>query len=157
MNEDQKNRFDALMKLVDFREARVRARQVYEFQVSIAVWAVLAGAIIGLKTRPGEIWFYVLLPSIVTWHAVFWISQITVRNRCDQNLSQFYAAHAEHMIFNRPHLPEIRPKSIYELDWSERWLRALWGTNSWSATFQICATVILAVGVYLFAGVPGTP
>jgi hypothetical protein len=42
---EDKDQFDALMQLAEFRMARQRARRELEWKMSLSLWALLVGAI----------------------------------------------------------------------------------------------------------------
>ena len=49
MKQEEKDHFDACMKMVDFRMKRIESRRQHEWKVTVAVWALLAAGILNLK------------------------------------------------------------------------------------------------------------
>jgi hypothetical protein len=96
-NMTDREHFDSLMKLADFRFARWRDRRKYEWRTSAGLWAVLAAAVIYLKPNSYEalIVVGVLLIVAVLGHAWFWVRLNWVSGEMDIRTAFYFAEHAE--------------------------------------------------------------
>jgi hypothetical protein len=148
-----KERFDALMKLVDFRMSRIADRRDHEWKVTVALWALLAAATIYLRplenAGPCEHRLVAaILSAIVLGHAFLWVGNHWKRSKEDILISFFYSERAHDLA-----LGPLKEKS--EALWgkaapwphdSDLRLRFLQEPRCWA---QIVTTAVLALGVGL--------
>jgi len=158
----KKDEFDALMKLADFRFKRWADRRQYEWKVSLALWAGLAGAAVVLKTTgvmqalknaPPSLWIVLGALLLLMWvgHAWKWVFWNWKRNQADINLAFFFADTAEGILRKSNSPKPIEPLPRKQSDTNDdfrTFCRAV------PCQFQIAATFILAIilGIYLFLG-----
>jgi hypothetical protein len=143
MDEENKRRFDALMKLADFRRERQANRRQHEWKVTVGLWALLAAGIAYPPKCP--IWALVFaLIVVVIAHAFLWVRWVWVGSTKDAKLAFFYAEHAEKMAL--PGSPD--PEQRFEMDLCRELFGFLGEAGCW---FQIIATILLAFGVGLKA------
>lgn len=87
-----KNQFDALMRLNEFRFERWQDRRKYEWRVSLGLWALMAAATYYKKTLipplPNSI-VVVILVIIVLVHT-YWVRSNLDRNQKDINSAFYY-------------------------------------------------------------------
>jgi hypothetical protein len=105
MTPENRQRFDALMKLSDFRFARWQNRRAVELKISYAFWAILAAAATLDKIHkvPWP-WVLTFLIVAVLLHA-FWIRTNWISNEMDIRTAFHFAEHAE-KITGLPDAPE---------------------------------------------------
>ena len=142
---EPKDRFDAYMKLSDFRVHRWDARREFEIKVSVALWALLAATAAVLKVRPDSVLLAALLLIVVAGHALFFLVPIWTSNKLDIETAFCYAEMAERELSSSI---QVRPKPAALRGWSS-WKGA---ASDWGVRFQILTTTILALGVWLLAG-----
>lgn len=153
MEEDfDKDRFDALMELADFRFKRVTNRRQFEWKVTVGIWAVLAAGIVSSKAQSQPLTQHQLifpLIALVFGHAFLWVGSHWVRSTADLKFAFYYAERAEtRLLPNSGINVRDRPKRPEELPCCERLFGFLRGTGVW---FQIGATALLAYGFFLVA------
>jgi hypothetical protein len=144
-----KDRFGALMRLAEFRNARIADRRSHEWKVTVALWALLAAAILKLRISPTPCalsLFAVGLAGLVIGHAFWWVGNHWRRSFEDMLASFFYAdrAHdlalpAENIQSLRGHPPQAWPKDI-------GYCRFLCQPRCQA---QIFTTAALAIGLWL--------
>lgn len=137
-----KDRFDALMKLAEFRMGIREARRTHEFRVSLGLWVGMGAGVISLRGVPSVV-LMVLLPLVVLGHAWFWVRWNWIANERDARLAYFHAESAELLLFDDVKKPSRRSMSRSE--------RAFGFFTHGPPLFQILATILLAVGLALFA------
>src|SRR4051812_12634919 len=71
-------RFEAFMKLADFRAMRWQVRRQVEWRISLGLWALMIASVYTVKTRPSEIVLICILLAILVMHAVL-INELVVR------------------------------------------------------------------------------
>jgi hypothetical protein len=100
-NIDGKDRCDGLLKLADFRMARIVSRREHEWKVTVAFWALLAAGIAKPPTtivREHSCIVIFLLSLIVVGHAIFWIYPHWLRSKEDVYHSFRYTDAAEGLL-----------------------------------------------------------
>ena len=73
-----KDRYDALMRLADFRREVREGRRQFEWKVSFIVWAALAG--IAAYPRPIPFWLVLISLMLITFAHVLWVKWNWLRN-----------------------------------------------------------------------------
>ncbi len=121
-------RFDAWMKLAEFRLRRWHARRDVEWKMSIAFWGLLLSATT-IQFRPPLLLAVVTIGVAVGLYARFWTWEIFVRNRDDQRVAFSYVERAEQQM---SHMPFSRPRE---------------GPTAWAASFQLLASIVIATSV----------
>jgi hypothetical protein len=100
-NVDGKDRCDGLLKLADFRMARIVSRREHEWKVTVAFWALLAAGIAKPPTTlVKENGFIVILSLalIVVSHTILWIYPHWLRSKEDVYHSFRYTDAAEELL-----------------------------------------------------------
>ncbi|MGA8012719.1 MAG: hypothetical protein WB949_09855 [Candidatus Acidiferrales bacterium] len=72
MEMTSKDRFDALVKLAELMANIREKRREIEWRVSVALWAMMAGAIVYLRSH-SLWWSLILLILVVLTHGWLWI------------------------------------------------------------------------------------
>jgi hypothetical protein len=143
----QEDRFDALMKLADFRFSRWQNRRTYEWKMSAGLWAILAGATIYLKPSGGLPPWLVgpMLVMAIVGHAWFWVRTNWVSSEMDIRTAFYFAEHAEGVVLADAPKPgkRLHPREFSEKNGGWHFLKA--GV----CQFQVCATAFLSLGVFL--------
>ena len=101
MESDSKESIDGLMKLADFRMARIVSRREHEWKVTVAFWAVLAAGIAKPPTlfaRKYSIILVFLLGAIVAAHTGLWVYPHWKRSKEDIDQSFQYTDHVERIL-----------------------------------------------------------
>jgi hypothetical protein len=142
---DPKDRFDAFMKLADFRAMRWNVRRQVEWKVSLGLWAVMIVSAYSFKSKPPECLLIIFLLSIFLMHTIL-ISQLLVRSRQDINMAFYYIDHAEHVLFPQM-IPRERPRRVDTMSGKERLVEFV-RTDVLAAIGQMAATGIISVVVY---------
>ena len=146
----EKERFDAFMRLADFRSMRWTVRRQMEWKLTLGLWASLAAAAYYLKVRPPEIILISILFVVVLMHATALIA-VPVRTRQDMNTAFYYVEHAERILSSSSERPRERPRAVDSLPISE-WLYDFVKRELWSCAFQISITILLSVMAYFLIG-----
>jgi len=107
----EKDRFDATMKLVEFRLARISSRRQHEWKVTVGLWAILAAWIFKSKADHPFI-FWLVLICIVLVH-IWWIRMHWVRSTQDAKIAFTYQDDAAKLIYPTPK-EEVRKFYFYE-------------------------------------------
>jgi hypothetical protein len=97
---DDKNIFDALMKLSDFRFQRWQDRRKYEWRISIGLWALIAAWIYYAeiaRTSPPPVVTVVLMLVVFMLHA-WWVRINWISNLKDINHAFYYSDHARNLL-----------------------------------------------------------
>lgn len=141
MNKDQ---FDALMKLAELRRDRLDKRRDFEWKMSLALWALLAGSAATLKIH-SPVFLIPIFFVIVFGHAILWVRPIWVRNRYDLLMLMFYLERCEQLISSEVSVRD-RPKLAFDFRTS------LGFAGDWAAQFHVLTTVALGIGAYLIIG-----
>ena len=144
---NDKEKFDALMKLADFRQTRHSSRYRVQTQVTLGLWGLLAATTIYLKVRPPDGLFIAGLISIVIGHFVA-IRQLQIRNWYDLSSAFYFVEHAEKLVLNAPE-PRPKPISLDQMSWVERWLKPVGGTYLATGYWTV-PTALLALAAYFF-------
>lgn len=145
---DEKERFDALMRLADFRFARWRERRTYEWKISMALWALLVAASAYLKTNGFTFplsWTAFALGVIVVGHAWFWVRTNWISAEMDIRTAFHFAEHAEKILL--PSSPV--PKQRLDPDQFERSHGGFQFLHRGVCQAQVFTTAVLAVSLFL--------
>ena len=96
MEMTDKERFEALMKLAEFKSNIREKRREIEFKVSIGLWAITGGGVAYLKGHSLP-WSVTLIGIIVLAH---WLWVRTHYNSSERDARElyFYAAHAREIV-----------------------------------------------------------
>ena len=92
MTDEQKNRFDAYIKLADYWADSYERRRQVEWKVSLGLWAVLLGGIVSNDKIHRMTWPWFALYSVVVWLVYFflWLVPNLRKNERDKRLSYFF-------------------------------------------------------------------
>ena len=142
-----KNRFDALMKLAEFRTAQRDNRRIYEFRVSGVLWLGLAAATVQFRAIPHCI-LLTALPVIILSHAFFWVRWASSKNRNDLLLAKYYTEIAENLV-----LPDTNKAKREQLS---RWGILFDFLIQAPALFQVLVTIFLTIALAYYGSMPAT-
>src|SRR5262245_5775213 len=98
---DDKDRFDAFMKLADFRMDVRRERRQLQWRLSLGLWIALAGGMIAFKNLHVRILTFLLaliLLTVVLGHAYWWVIGNWWRNERDAKQVYRMLARAEELL-----------------------------------------------------------
>lgn len=140
-----KERFDALMRLADFRTGIRAARRTLEWRVSLGLWLGMGAGLISLPDIPEHILVLALIIAVVI-HA-FWVQWNWVSNEREAHKAYYYAETAEAMLLlpNSP-VPNMPiPTRLYRL---------FGFIVHGPCFFQILVTIFLGMALVLLAGQP---
>jgi hypothetical protein len=141
MTEEEKARFEALIQLRDFWQARWVSRRDFAWKVTLGAWALLASSAYFVKKRPPDNLLALALIIYVIIFAFIWVREIQVRDYADSRRSFHFNSHAEAMVFPATTIePKPTDQGLFEF------------LRDRLAIAQVLATVLLAVGVYYFMG-----
>ncbi len=140
------DRFNALMRLAEFRNTRIADRRSHEWKVTVALWALLAAGIIELRISPSTpalAIFAIVLFGVVVAHAFLWVGDHWRQSKKDILISFFYT--------DRAHVLVLPDEKICENQQKE------WPRNIGCCEFlrqgrclaQILTTFFLAAGLWL--------
>ena len=106
-------KFDALMKLADFRMQRWRDRRATDWKLSLALWTLLVATAAYLIVNGVIIrypWWVtaVALVILVIGHALFWVRTNWISNEMDARTAFHFAEHAETLVLPDNLVPEPR-------------------------------------------------
>src|SRR4051812_29320061 len=93
-----KEKFDAMMSLASYMQARAITRNQLEMRVSLALWALLIAVTYYVQKRPTEAVLILVLLAAVLGHAYFCFS-VSVRTRVDIERSFWYVDCAKAMLW----------------------------------------------------------
>lgn len=142
-----KDKFDAFMRLAEFRQSFRNLRYQTQMRLSVGLWAVLAGSIY-LKVRPPGIPFSIVLMVVVFGHTIA-VMQAAIANNRDLKYARYFANEAEKALTGMDR-GRLRPPPFSELSFSERWIIP---RNSYLATIiWVTPTILLSIGAYLLSG-----
>ena len=134
----------ALIDLAKLSFARYDERRKYHWQISIAFWALIVGAIIKKKelTLPISYNVFVLIvPGLL--YLFFWLRGVWVAGENDKRLGIFYRDEASSILHNEKHMP-LRPAKIPRKSF-EYWFGFLGDSGTWQ---HILVTLILFFYLY---------
>jgi hypothetical protein len=146
---DDKDQFDAFMKLADFRmKVRMERRQL-QWRVSLGLWIALAAGMIAFKNAQIHVSLWLLAPFlavVVLGHAVLWVFGNWWRNERDAVQAYRMIAQAEALLDVEYHpTPRFWEKQVKRMEGMLRLepgkLRIL---HSQPPFFEMLATVLLA-------------
>lgn len=100
MDSKDKDRFDAFMRLSDFRFERWKDRRQYEWRVSLGLYAIMAAATIYLKDTPTPLKYFlsIILLIVVPSHAWVWVRSNWISGQRDINSAFYYAEYARQIL-----------------------------------------------------------
>ncbi len=142
-------KFNALMKLADFRYQRWRERRSTDWKLSLALWTLLVGAASYLIANKISFEWYVALPVLVilvVLHALFWVRTNWISNEMDILTAFHFAEHAEKIVqphFIGPIEPRRHPKEFEECRQGLRFLRAGFCQAQVLATFFFSLVIFI--------------
>jgi hypothetical protein len=156
---DAEKRFNALMKLADFRFQRWRERRATDWKFTLALWAFLVASAASVKIHEitavsdkinhslaVTVLLMASLVALVLGHALFWVRNHWISNEMDIRTAFHFAEHAEIIV-----LPDnVRPKP--RLDPEEFKSRHKHGLEFLKAGFpliQVLGTLFFAWVVFL--------
>jgi hypothetical protein len=144
-----KEKFDAMMSLAGYMQARAITRNQLELRVSLALWALLIAVTYYVQRRPPEAVLILVLLAAVLGHAYFCFS-VRIRSRVDIERSFWYFDCAKAMLWapTEPIPPE--PLRIDRLPWHQK-LRDL-KRDVWSDGIFLGTTILLASISYFSLG-----
>ena len=137
----QKEQFDALLKLAEFKCNIREKRRDIEWKVSLALWAITGAAVAYLKGH-SFLWSVVLLGCVVLMHSLLWVRTNYDSNERDARQMYFYLNHAALLVL---------PNSVKNPGPQEPWPRfRVWHfLRHKPLWFEIVATPVLALLVLL--------
>lgn len=150
MSMTDKERFDAFMKLVEFRTVRWSTRRQVEWRGTLGLWVLMATAIYYLKVRPPETLLTLVLIFVVLGHA-FAILRAAARSQQDMSMAFYYTEHAEQSLLPSPPTPRSRPQPIDSLSVKELWTDHIY-RHLGTAIGLVAPTVVLAAAAYYLIG-----
>lgn len=134
-----KERFDAYMRLAEFRMSRRNERDQLGWRISLALWGLIVAAIYSIKTRPPESIMIAVLITVIVVHVGLWIWQIWVTNQFDQRSALEAVRTAQ----------GILDAGMYGVGPLRYFLPFLW---NWAVSVQIITTLLLAICAYFLIG-----
>src|SRR5436853_253950 len=93
-----KEKFDAMMSLAAYMQARAITRNQLELRVSLALWALLVAVTYYVQKRPTEIVLILVLLITVLGHTYFCFA-VRIRSRVDIERSFWYVDCARAMLW----------------------------------------------------------
>jgi hypothetical protein len=146
---NDKDQFDAFMRLADFRMNVRKERRQLQWRVSLGLWIALAAGMIAFANREvrlPEIILALFLIAVVVGHAYLWVVGNWWRNERDAKKAYSMIAKAKDLL----HVKYQPPQRPWE-EWIEH-LEQRWGLpqgrlrifHSQPPFFEMLATVILA-------------
>jgi hypothetical protein len=148
---DEQKKFDALMRLAEFRINRWKTRSDYKWKLSLALWALLAAAPLYMKYRPSETVLVLTLTVIVVLYAALWVEPLWRRDQNDVDTAFFYIEHAERLLGISKQEPRARPEAVRPVRiWPS--IRGFLSPTNWSGWGQMLTTLLLAVIAYWTIG-----
>jgi len=139
---DDKDRFEAYMKLADFYRERESSRRQLEWKISLALWALIVAAIYSIKARPPEWAIIVSLVFIVLIHTGLWVWHFWVRSEGTSRVTQRYIWRAEHIVRGDKEEPKpAKPRTLMDSIFSMT-----------PSIVQFLTTLFLAITAYFLIG-----
>jgi hypothetical protein len=133
MEGSEKNSFDALMSLADFRLKRAFDRRNYEWKVTLAVWALFAAAIGNPLPKEFSNVTLIIVVAISFVHIFFWIRHHWDRSTIDLRVAFWFAEIAERKFSFKESPPErLRPE---EMKGCEKWIGFLFSPVCFAQAF----------------------
>jgi hypothetical protein len=147
---DEKARCDVLMKLVDFRTARMVSRRDHEWKVTVGLWALLAAGILKFRTSPDYCSYVALATGLIVTLGVhaMWVGWHWLRTSEDINFSFYYADNAENIITHQNSKLRGDPPLSLEKRLNKP-KKANWGGLGWACGSQLLMTSLLAFVLWL--------
>lgn len=145
MEKADKDRFDALMKLAEFKREVREKRRAIEWKGSAGVWVLTAGAITYLKGH-SPLLLLLMLGVVVVLHSWLWLRTNYMRSQRDADRMYYFMDHAARIV-----IPDCVPDpgaKVPEFDtMARRWEFLRW-EPIW---FELCATALLGFAVIVLA------
>ena len=141
MTDDEKARFEALIKLRDFWQARWVSRRDFAWKGTLGAWALLAGCTYAVKNRPPDIQLAIGLAVFVVTFCLLWVREIQVRDFRDSRRAFHFNSLAEAIMFPSTAI-EPKPAEPGVFTFLQDGL----------ALVQVLGTALLALGVFHFMG-----
>jgi hypothetical protein len=145
MDETEKYRFDALMKLAEFTSAIREKRRELEWKVSLGVWTVTAAALVYLKGCP-VVWLLILLALLIAAHTWLWVRTNYNSSERDAGIMYFYVEQAIRII-----LPESVPDPGKKQPVFAKKLRNWDFLKHEPIWFEIAVTMLLGLAVIVLS------
>ncbi len=146
---DQKEKFDAMMRIAEFSIKNFQERRQYEWKITLAFWALMIGmmGIIINDKAPmlDRDVLIVLLPGIVVFFTLSWLRGMWVANANDKSIAKSFLHDAEAVLRDESHTSSGIPPKVCGL---RRWFGFL---EDWAGMFQAGTTALLAVALWFFA------
>ncbi len=134
-----KEQFDAIMALAQFRAERRDKRMVMEWRVSLGIWALLAAGIVYSKPFPQH-WLLACWFGAVALHCWWvWINFCAAERDSD---------HFYHMLSRAENLVLPKVFSIVSMRQKRKWDRARDFVRHGPVIFQLLATAALGAAMY---------
>jgi len=138
------DKLEAVIELAKMSSSRHDERRKYEWQVSLAFWALIIGAIV----KKSDLHLQCLSSSygvlIGALYAFLWLRGIWVANDNDKRLSEHFRTQALNIIQN-PLLPIATPPSKIKKCSFKYWFGFL---GDWALLFQFIVTAVLILLFY---------
>ena len=97
MTTDDKERFDALIKLAELQSSIREKRRDIEWKVSIGLWAITGGAVAYLKGH-STLWSLILIGIVVLMHSWLWVRTNYNSSERDAKQVYYYMRHASRIV-----------------------------------------------------------
>lgn len=142
---EDKDRFDALIKLAEFKSNIREKRREIEWKTSLGLWALTAGAILYMKGH-SKFLLLILLFVIVIGHSWFWARTNFISAERDADMMYYFMDHAARLVI-QDCVPDPGPIFPKASPGRKRWAflkhEPLW--------FEIGATAILGFAAILLS------
>jgi len=150
---DQK--FEAYLKLSEFRRQRIAHRSQFEWRLTLALWALLAAAPLYVRPRPDEMLLGLTLSAVVVVYTFLLVLPIQGRDEDDWAFAFYYVLKAEHLldssVITKDRPPAFDGKKLFWRD-----AKVVFSGKSWAAIVQIGTTVLLALVAFYMIGRTGS-
>lgn len=135
-------KFNALMKLADFRYQRWRERRTTDWKLSLALWTLLVATAAyfiahKIEFRSGAVALVLII--LVIGHAWLWVRNNWISNEMDIRSAFHFAEHAEKLVLpsNPGPKPRLDPEEFRKCNGRFKFLAAGF------CQAQVCATSFL--------------
>jgi hypothetical protein len=140
-----KDRFDALMKLAEFKSDIREKRQEIEWKISVAVWTLTAASMAYLRGTP-VFWSLLAVVVLVVVHSWLWVRTNFNSAERDADFMYYFMDHASRIVIPGC-VPDPGPKVPHQTKRRKTW-DFLKHEPIW---FEIAVTGFLGVAVVLIS------
>lgn len=150
MRRASERQFGAYIDLAKLRFERLGKRRVFEWQITLGLWGLLAASPIYVKHRPSDQLLALSLLVILLVYAVFWVRPIYTSGENDAETMFYYMEKAESLLEDEI-VARPRPPDLKDVSWRKRCFGFLSWRNWWG-WFQVLATAGLGILAYNLIG-----